>query len=59
MMMSERKFTDVDVFQKSAFVAVIMFVIFTVIMDIIIGIVAAFSSFCGLVIFGRGVKIDK
>ncbi|MHA2245892.1 MAG: hypothetical protein ACXADY_13090 [Candidatus Hodarchaeales archaeon] len=57
--MQERKFTDKEVYLRTAIASVIMFIVFTILMNIIIGLVAAAVTFLTGVIMGKKVMVEK
>ena len=57
--MQERKFTDTEVYQRSAIAATVMFIIFTILIDIVLGAIAGCATFLAGAIVGRQVKVDK
>ena len=57
--MQERKFTDKEVYQRSALLTVVMFIVLTVLIDIIIGLVAAFITILFVPYLGKQVKVEK
>ena len=57
--MQERKFTDKEAYQRTAIIAIVMFIVFTILMDIIIGLVAAFVCILWGPYFFKKAKITK
>ncbi|MHA2245878.1 MAG: hypothetical protein ACXADY_13020 [Candidatus Hodarchaeales archaeon] len=57
--MQERKFTDKEVYLRTAIASVIMFIVFTILMNIILGLIAAAGTFLAGAIMGKKVMVEK
>ena len=57
--MQGRKFTDKEVYQRSAIGAIVIFIMFTILMDVLMGLVAGCGTFLAISIVGRQATVDK